>query len=466
VLKEESIRRHRAWVAAGRPRDGPCACEMRKARAEYKLYLKHKRKDEQCCFTNDLHDALIDKDTVSFWKTWNAKFCKKFNNRVINGLHDHGSIADVFAQSYAVHAQPNNSVTNANLEEKFKRIYDTYTGDEIDCETRINVELVDNVVRNLKRARAAGITAEHLIYSHPVLCVLLSLLFRLIMLFSYVPDAFGLGMIIPLLKGDNDSSVADNYRAITISSCISKAFEMCLDSVFHPWLGSDELQFGFKKGRGCRDAVYTLRGIISHINAGGSTAVLCALDVSKAFDKMNHYGLYINLMDRNIPKCFLDVLICWYSKCYAFVRWGSYVSEQFKIMAGVRQGGVLSPVLFSVFINTVICKLRSAGYGAYIGMYFFGCLLYADDVLLVSHSIFDMQLMLNICSQEADTLDFTFNTSKSVAIRIGPNYRRVCAPLHLCNSPLVYVDQVKYLGILLLSARVFKCSFDQLKMKF
>jgi len=104
-------------------------------------------------------------------------------------------------------------------------------------------------------------------------------------------------------------------------------------------------------------------------------------------------------------------------------------------------------------INTVICKLRSAGYGAYIGMYFFGCLLYTDDILLVSHSIFDMQLMLDICSQEADTLDFTFNTSKSVAIRIGPNYRRVCAPLHLCNSPLVYVDQVKYLGILLLSAQ-------------
>ena len=56
--------------------------------------------------------------------------------------------------------------------------------------------------------------------------------------------------------------------------------------------------------------------------------------------------------------------------------------------------------------------------------------------------------------------------SESVAIRIGPNYRQECAPLHLCNSPLVYVDQVKYLGILLLAACGFKCSFDRLKMKF
>jgi len=105
VLKDESISKHRVWVAAGRPREGPCAHDMRKARSEYKLYLKHKRNDERCCFTNDLHEDLADKDTVSFWKTWNAKFTKKFNNQVINGLDDHGSIADVFAQSFAEHAQ-------------------------------------------------------------------------------------------------------------------------------------------------------------------------------------------------------------------------------------------------------------------------------------------------------------------------------------------------------------------------
>ena len=98
---------------------------------------------------------------------------------------------------------------------------------------------------------------------------------------------------------------------------------------------------------------------------------------------------------------------------------------------------------------------------AYIGMYFFGCLLHEDDILLVSHSIFDMQLMLDICSQEADTLDFTFNTSMSVTIRIGESALLLCIFVHLSR-----VDQVKYLGMLLLSAHVFKCSFDQLKMKF
>ena len=81
-----------------------------------------------------------------------------------------------------------------------------------------------------------------------------------------------------------------------------------------------------KKGMGCRDAIFTLRGIVNHIN-NGSTAVLCALDISKAFDKMNHYALYIKLMHRNVPHSFLAELMNRYSKCCAFVLWGKLCVE-------------------------------------------------------------------------------------------------------------------------------------------
>jgi len=65
----------------------------------------------------------------------------------------------------------------------------------------------------------------------PLLCVLLSFLISMMLKFSYVPDAFGIGTVIPLLKGDDsDPTVCDNYRAITISPCISKVFELCLSS--------------------------------------------------------------------------------------------------------------------------------------------------------------------------------------------------------------------------------------------
>lgn len=455
----------------GRPHTGPVACEMRKARAEYKLYLKQQRYDEHTRFTNDLHEALVNKNLPSFWRSWNAKFGRKrICSQVINGVSDHGNIAEVFRSNFESASRPNNANTNDALQQDFYSAFNSYCGTHVNVDDIINVELVDNMIHNLKRARASGpdgITAEHLLYSHPLLIVQLSYLFRMMLLHKFVPDAFGIGMIVPLIKGDDlDTTNADNYRAITISPCISKVFEMCLAQGMDKWLKSDDLQFGFKKGRGCREAIYTLHGVVKHINDNGSTAVLCALDISKAFDKVNHFGLYIKLMERNIPKLFLDILFCWYSKCSVFVSWGCYISKQFDISAGVRQGGVLSPVLFAVYLDSLICKLKASRHGAFIGGQYVGCLVYADDILLVSHSIGAMQQMLDICSREAVSLDLQFNTKKSVALRVGPRWQCVCAPLILSNVELTYVKETRYLGVILTAASSFKCSIDHIKLKF
>ena len=90
---------------------------------------------------------------------------------------------------------------NENLQQQFQSKYSSYMGADLNTHCSVNVEMVDGAIRDMKRARAAGpdrITAEHLFYSHPLICVLLSVLFRLILLHSFVTDAFGIGMIIPL----------------------------------------------------------------------------------------------------------------------------------------------------------------------------------------------------------------------------------------------------------------------------
>jgi len=67
--------------------------------------------------------------------------------------------------------------------------------------------------------------------------------------------------------------------------------------------------------------------------------------------------MFIKLMNRNVPVVFLKVLINWYDKCAVFVRWNKVLSKCFYLMCGVRQGGVLSPLLFSVHVNDMIQKL-------------------------------------------------------------------------------------------------------------
>jgi len=199
----------------------------------------------------------------------------------------------------------------------------------------ISVELVDNSIRAMQLGTAAGvdgIETEHLRYAHPRICVMLSLLFSAMIIHGIVPSMFGLGITVPLLKGHNlDSSVSDNYRGITLSMHISKVFEMCILEVCGDYFTTSDLQYGFKKPVGCSHALYTVKSIVQHFTSGNSMVNLCALDVSKAFDKLNHYALVIKLMDRNVPLVFLNVLVYWYAMCsqlcdgtVCFLVWCSY----------------------------------------------------------------------------------------------------------------------------------------------
>ena len=99
------------------------------------------------------------------------------------------------------------------------------------------------------------------------------------------------------------------FRGIAISSIISKVFEYCFLDRCESLFGSSENQFGFKKNTGCSNAIFSVRKTAENYVNGGSTVNLCAIDLSKAFDKVNHHALFIKLMNRNIPVQLLDIII-------------------------------------------------------------------------------------------------------------------------------------------------------------
>ena len=80
-------------------------------------------------------------------------------------------------------------------------------------------------------------------------------------------------------------------------------------------------QFGFKKNLSCRHAVYCVRNVVESYVNNGSTASMCALDLSKAFDRMNHHALsIIKLMERKFRSELLSVLKTWFRLSVSFVR--------------------------------------------------------------------------------------------------------------------------------------------------
>ena len=101
------------------------------------------------------------------------------------------------------------------------------------------------------------------------------------------------------------------------------------------------------------------------------------MDANKAFDRVLHSGLVLKLLHKGVPVKFVKLLRFWYSRQTCAVLWNSVLGASFDILCGVRQGGVLSPILFSAYIDDVIGVLRNSGYGVYIGSVFIGCILYA-----------------------------------------------------------------------------------------
>jgi len=131
------------------------------------------------------------------------------------------------------------------------------------------------------------------------------------MLFSCIPAGFRYNYIVPIPKPKECHSKAltcNDFRAIAISPILSKIFEHCILDKFSSFFKISDNQIGFKKGVGCSYAIQAVRNIVDSYIHGGSTSSsnLCATDLSKAFDKVNHHALFLKLMKRFIPNHLLE----------------------------------------------------------------------------------------------------------------------------------------------------------------
>ena len=143
--------------------------------------------------------------------------------------------------------------------------------------------------------------------------------------------------------------------------------------------------------------MFTVQQVVSYFNQRGSTVFMAAIDATKAFDRVCHVKLFKKLVERNVPHCLIAVLWDWYDKLYAVVIWNGATSRMFPVKCGVRQGGVLSPWLFNIYVDDLIARLEHSRNGCYVGGYFLGCIMYADDLLLLSVPVSGLQSMLDIC---------------------------------------------------------------------
>ena len=205
------------------------------------------------------------------------------------------------------------------------------------------------------------------------------------------------------------------------------------------------LQYGFKKDVGCVDALFTFNESVRYFTSRGSRVFCVSLDANKAFDRVLHSGLLLKLLQKGLPVKFVKLLRLWYSRQTCAVLWNSVLGDRFDILCGVRQGGVLSPILFSTYIDDVICVLRNSGYGICVGSVFIGCIVYADDIILLSASCHGIQKLADLCVEYGRKWDIIFNPRKTQCITFGGKQPTLCT-LTLDGVNLEWCDKLKYLG--------------------
>ena len=351
-LKSDSVFWHNVWNEAGRPSNGILHRIKTSCKLKYKLAIKEAFTAYDHANSDELAHHFLNKNIPDFWKTWNKRFSKNLaSHMTIDGHSDDSEIAQVFADKFCsvfYDSDCNMSATQEYVDE-FRRVSNSKGFEYEHCVSRIDVALVDECICDLRRGKASGpddISAEHLQFAHPSLVMHIKMLIQLIFQHGYVPDGFGLGLIIPLVKDKSGNlNNSDNYTAITIGPVIAKVMDEVILKLCQDNLCTDDLQFGFKQGLGCTNAVFLCRSTVDHFTHRGSNVYAATLDIKKAFDRVNHYKLFVSLLKVGVPLCIIAVLADWYSKMFVMVKWNGCTSDWFPVRSGVRQGSVLSPNL-------------------------------------------------------------------------------------------------------------------------
>lgn len=415
--------------------------KLQQANARYKYALRHIKINENTIKANLLARKLLDNNYGDFWKA-----IKMMNNNKISPPYDIEGIcgSDNIATLWREHYNKLFNSVKSN----------TGHMDKVEWDANITVrpgEVLDAIkmLDNNKACGTDGIAAEHLKYASYRLSPMLAMCFSSLMVHGVLPDSILSVLLVPVLKEKTGRlNSMDNYRPIAIASILSKVLERIILYRMEKYLLTTDNQFGFKSKHSTDLCIYVLKEAITKYQGHNSSVFLCFIDASKAFDRINHRKLFDKLLERDVPKYIIRVLMCWYAQQTFQVKWDNSISAPFNVGNGVRQGGILSPLLFNIYMDELSKELNKCKTGCIVGNQIINHLMYADDLVVFCPSTAGLQQMLNICTQYGRKFDIHYNSKKSkvMVIRSKEDKASIFPTFHLSSGSLDTAKELQYLG--------------------
>ena len=299
-------------------------------------------------------------------------------------------------------------------------------------------------------------------------------LFQYIWKHDTIPNDWAKGLIIKLPK-TGDLSDCNNWRGITLLSVPSKILLRVLlnriDNAIDDLLRKE--QAGFRSGRGCIDHIFTIRNIIEQSIEWQNKLILNFIDFRRAFDSIRRDCLWAILRAYGLPSKIITLIQAFYKNYECCVLHNGQQSDWFSVTSGVRQGCILSPLLFITAVDWCMrTTLGNNNTGIRWTMNsFLEDLAFADDICLLSSNINNMQSKTTKLNEVAKSIGLNINEKKTKVMTINNSATQ---PVTLGQNIIEEVEDFKYLGSMLsnnngtakdIRARINKArgSFCQLK---
>lgn len=319
-------------------------------------------------------------------------------------------------------------------------------------ETSINtnpptLEEIVEAIKELKNGKAAGndnIPAEALKADPHITARAFLPLFQAIWLEEKLPDEWLQGILIKVPK-KGDLSLCKNYRGIMLLSAPSKILSKVLLNRIRARIERTlrRTQAGFRPSRSCTDHIVTLRIILEQINEWQSNLHACFVDFTTAFDSICRDNIWSSLRSRHIPSKLINIIKSHYDGFTCKVLHNKMLSPDIKPKTGVKQGCLMSPILFLVVLDDVMRRALPDNHG--ISWDMFGQLeelSYADDIVLLSTNRSDMQTKLNLLSEHASNVGLRINTTKTEFLTTAENK----PTFSIYNEQIKEAEKFCYLG--------------------
>lgn len=428
------------WVAAGRPRTGTIYDIMKNVKKQF-------RKISRQCSQN-----LVMKNLNVINGCYAKRNMKAFWNKLKCLPHSRPSTfltANDLATYYQTVMTDSDVLTQE--QQKISDSVKLYAQQNSDNCTKVNIDhdWLLSMLKHLKQGTAPGadnVTVEHLVYGlSPELCNVLIDFYSVIISTATVPNIFSNGMIIPVLKKpSSDPNIASNFRPITLSSVFSKLAELMIV----PSHDICDTQFGFREGRGTTFVTSLITDCALYYIENKSPMFLCSLDAERCFDSIWHDGLLHKLMPV-LPLHHWLFIHRWYNSTNAHVSFNGCNSFTFKVCRGMRQGSILSPYLFNIFLDDLLVELKAQPEGIRVHDLILNSCAYADDVTLFCATVPGLQKLIDMCVHYANKFRFKFGHQKSQCIVFGKSPFKNPPQWHLGGQLIETKNQVNILGVTL-----------------